>query len=207
MFTGIIQQLGRVTAVKPADFGASLWVDAHGWQHRPSVGDSIAVNGCCLTAAQEPDIGPNHQLLAFDVIKHTLEVTTLADLRPEDQVNLEHAVTPQTMLGGHIVQGHVDCTGTVIEHAHIASNVRLRIEPSDSRPQIAACILERGSIAVNGVALTVSRTGNRWFEVELIPTTLQRTNLGALQRGAKVNLETDYVAKIVANWMGRFGTK
>src|SRR4029453_2016817 len=190
MFTGIVQHLGRVSALKPADFGASLWVDAGSWQHRPEFGASICVDGCCLTVTNPQNTNPKNSnpknaTLAFDVIGHTLAVTTLGERRPDDLVNLEHAVTPQTMLGGHVVQGHVDCIGTVIDLAQAGLNTRLRIEPADQRPEILACIVERGSIAVNGVAITVSRTGGRWFEVELIPTTLQLTNLGNLRRSAK----------------------
>src|SRR5678815_1587963 len=141
MFTGIVQHLGRVRSLKPADFGASLWVDAGGWQHRPEHGASICVDGCCLTVTNPNNSNSKNAALAFDVIGHTLAVTTLGQRRPDDLVNLEHAVTPQTMLGGHVVQGHVDCIGTVIDLAQAGSNTRLRIEPADQRPETLACIV------------------------------------------------------------------
>src|SRR5262245_8101712 len=108
MFTGIVQHLGRVDAMKPTEFGASLRVDARGWQHRPGYGDSISVDGCCLTLSNPTQGDTNSAILSFDVIRHTLDVTTLGRLGPDDRVNLEHAVTANTMLGGHIVQGHID---------------------------------------------------------------------------------------------------
>jgi riboflavin synthase len=194
MFTGIIQQLGRVVALDRNDFGAVLRVDPGDWRHRPALGDSIAVNGCCLTVAQTP-------MLRFDVIRQTLDVTTLGDLNPGDEVNLEHAVSPTTMLGGHIVQGHVDALGHVIRVTADDTQYRLRIEPTD--PAAMDCIIAKGSIAVSGVSLTVAQLGESWFEVALIPTTLQLTNLGRLREGDRVNLETDYVAKVVVNWLRR----
>jgi len=194
MFTGIVQHLGRVAAFDRNDFGARLRVDPCGWQHRPSHGESIAVNGCCLTVA-----GSSFE---FDVIRQTLEVTALVRLAVGDRVNLEHAVTPTTMLGGHIVQGHVDGVGLVSRVVSDPTQWRLRITPP---VLLMEEIVEKGSVAVSGVSLTVAATGADWFEVALIPTTLELTNLGLLKVGDVVNLETDYIAKVVVNYLRRRG--
>jgi riboflavin synthase len=207
MFTGIIEQLGRVKAVDRHDFGATIRIDPGDWAHRPGPGDSIAVNGCCLTVAgiDAGDEASVRRCLRFDVIRQTLDVTTLGDLREGDHVNLEHAVTPDTMLGGHIVQGHVDAVGIVRHVVRSEEEWRLRIEPPAA---LAEVIVDRGSIAVDGVSLTVAALGEDaddapWFEVALIPTTLRATNLDGLDVGGRVNLEGDYVAKIVVHWLRR----
>jgi riboflavin synthase len=196
VFTGIIQHVGRVVALSPNDFGAALTVDAQAWNHVAELGESIAVNGCCLTVANCSDRQAAH--LRFNLIRQTLAATALGDLRPGDEVNLEHAVTPQTLLSGHLVQGHIDAIGTVIDVVRDPSQHRLRIQAARDAFR---CIIPQGSIAVNGVSLTVAATGELWFEVALIPTTLKLTNLQRLRNGARVNLETDYIAKIVVNWL------
>ncbi len=197
MFTGIVQYLGKVETFEPNPFGAFLHVDVGSWPHASAVGESIAVNGCCLTVA---DVGPG-TVLRFDVIRQTLDVTALGDCRAGAAVNLEHAVTPQTMLGGHIVQGHIDGVGAVRNVVASESEYRLRISPTDST--LMDSIVEKGSVGVHGVSLTVAAVEGDWFEVALIPTTLKLTNLGSLKVGARVNLETDYLAKIVINYMKR----
>lgn len=202
MFTGLVQHLGRIAAVEPRDFGLRLVVDIAQWSHRPVHGDSIAVNGCCLTVVAEEQGKSEGEFLQFDVIQQTLDVTTLGGLRTGDHVNLEHAVTPSTMLGGHIVQGHIDGIGMVTEVINEPAQYRLRIEPPES---LMECIVEKGSIAVNGVSLTVTVCSETQFEVALIPTTLQLTNLGQLRPGMRVNLEADYIAKVVVNWLRRTG--
>lgn len=194
MFTGIVQHLGVVQSFERNQFGARLVVDPQGWLHQPSHGQSISVNGCCLTVATPP--------FEFDLIRQTLEVTTLGRLNVGDGVNLEHAVTPTTMLGGHIVQGHVDGVGTVKKVERDPNQWRLRITPPGA---LMEEVVERGSIAVNGVSLTVAATGADWFEIALIPVTLELTNLGRLGVGDAVNLETDYIAKVVVNYLRRRG--
>jgi riboflavin synthase len=211
MFTGIIEQVGRVVDVERHDFGATISIDRGDWTHLPQPGASIAVNGCCLTVAGldeargEPAPAPTR--LRFDVIRQTLDVTTLGALEPGDIVNLEHAVTPETMLGGHIVQGHVDGVGLVREVVRSAEEWRIRIQPP---PVLADVIVDKGSIAVDGVSLTVAALASAerdapWFEVALIPTTLRETNLDRLEVDGRVNLEGDYVAKIVVQWLERSG--
>lgn len=202
MFTGLIQHLGRVVTVQSSSGGAALSIDAQGWQHEPQPGESIAVNGCCLTLVpiQSSGVKSSGGSLHFDVIRQTLATTALGDLKAGDTVNLERAVTPQTMLGGHIVQGHVDAIGVVSKVKRDQAESRVRIA---APAEAMTCIVERGSVAVNGVSLTVAEVDEDWFEVALIPTTLRLTNLGSLGQGARVNLETDYIAKIVVNWLRR----
>lgn len=205
MFTGIIQQLGKVIALRPNAFGATLQIDAQGWTHHPQMGESIAVNGCCLTMAKPAGAEWSPRMsdqchLSFDIIQQTLATTAIGRLRPADAVNLEHAVTPSTMLGGHVVQGHVDGVGKVVAAQQDDSQWRLRIKPP---VELMDCIVEKGSIAVDGVSLTVAAVNADSFELALIPTTLQLTNIGALKVGSHVNLETDYIAKIVVTWLRR----
>ena len=190
-----MQHLGRVASVEAVASGRRLWVDLLGWGHRPALGESISVDGCCLTVAET---GPA-AAVRFDVIQQTLGVTTLGGLAKGSAVNLEHSVTPATLLGGHIVQGHVDGVGRVVGVVRSAAEHRVRIAPPEASAM--SLIVEKGSIAVNGVSLTVATVGKDWFEVALIPTTLNLTNLGSLMEGGGVNLEYDYIAKVVTNWL------
>jgi riboflavin synthase len=205
MFTGIIQHVGSVTAIQQSGVGLRLAIDARNWTYRPALGDSVSVNGCCLTVTRSgTDIGSALDILQFDVIHQTLSMTTLGKLGVGDRVNLEHAVTPMTMLGGHIVQGHVDGIGRIGEMTDREGERRLSIVPP---PQLMEAIIEQGSICVDGVSLTVASAANDFFDVALIPTTLQLTTLGDLKVDSSVNLEADYIAKVVVNWLRRSGTK
>jgi len=194
MFTGIVQQLGEVTAVKPCDSGQTLHIDPRGWETQLQPGDSVAVNGCCLTVTG-PEKSP---FLSFDVVHQTLRTTALGGLSVGDPVNLEPAVTAATFMSGHLVQGHVDGVGCVRSVSAVTGEHRLRIEPPAA---LMECVVDKGSIAVEGVSLTIASRGDTWFEVALIPTTIERTNLGGLCEGRRVNVEVDYVAKIVVGWM------
>lgn len=196
MFTGLIQHVGTVVSCDENDFGRRLVVDTAGWGHAPADGASIAVDGCCLTVAARDD-----GLLMFDVVRQTLRMTTLGTLGTSSRVNLEHAVTPATLMGGHVVQGHVDGTAAIIEVVR-ADECRLRIEPP---VDLLETIVLRGSIAVAGVSLTVAALDDGRFEVALVPTTLERTTLGGLVVGDRVNLETDYLVKAVVGWLERRG--
>jgi len=205
MFTGLIQHVGRVESIEPTAAGLRLVVDATGWSHRPEAGASIAVDGCCLTVADGALAAAGR--LAFDAIPQTVRETVLGDRRPGDPVNLEHSVTPETLLGGHLVQGHVDATGRVLAAGETrtdagASDWRVRIESPEA---IAATLVPRGSITVNGVSLTVAELADdaTWFEVALIPVTLRDTNLDALAPGHRVNLESDVIARMVRAFMAR----
>lgn len=203
MFTGIVEELGHVTAVQPLpEEAARLSVAGTRVVADAAVGDSIAVNGVCLTVADLTEDG-----FTADVMAETLRRSGLGSLRVGDRVNLERAVTPSTRLGGHIVQGHVDGTATML-HRDPAEHwdlVRFSL-PQDLRRYL----VPKGSIAVNGVSLTVVEIGGDqgqgWFTVSLIPTTLRDTGLGQLARGDTVNLEVDVVAKYVESLMsGRQG--
>ena len=191
MFTGLIQQLGRVAGAptNSPDGSRRIVIDPCGWGYQPDPGASVAVNGCCLTVCEGPA-----GFLHFDVIQQSLDVTTLGDLEAGDAVNLEHAATPATLLGGHIVQGHVDAIGTVAAMQRSSSEVRCRI---DYDGKFAPLLVSKGSVAVDGVSLTVAELDANWFEVALIPTTLDETTFGQYEDGRLVNLEFDVFAKMV----------
>ena len=207
MFTGIVQHLGVVADIQSTEFGCRLGVDSRQWPHRPAPGESIAVNGCCLTItgpADHRDPSTGDELLCFDVIQQTLGLTTLGRLAVGDPVNLEPAVTATTLLGGHVVQGHIDGMGVVSAVESAGSDRRLRIEPP---AELMEYIVPQGSIAVDGVSLTVAQVGESFFEVALIPTTLDLTTLGRVKRGQRVNIETDYLVKTVVHWLSRQQTE
>ena len=187
MFSGIVERMGRVVERKPEDGGARLRVSAPGLVLAP--GDSIAVDGVCVTA-----IRPQPGRFTAVLSPETLARTTLGLRRSGDRVNLERPLAADGRLGGHFVLGHVDARGTVRE---------LRPEPPGARLVVRlsriydSCIVEKGSIAVDGVSLTIAACRKGEFEVALIPHTLEATTLGALTPGARVNLELDYLAKLV----------
>lgn len=202
MFTGIIEQVGKVREVAPSSAGFRLVVDPLGWTYRARTGDSVAVNGCCLTVAADPhSIGG---LLAFDVIPETLRKTTLGEMTPGHDVHLEHAATPTTLLGGHVVQGHIDGVGEVL---HVTHGQATHQQPSEWRMRIrlpaelASYLVPKGSIAMNGVSLTIANIVAGGFEVALIPTTLAKTTLGALVVGSRVNIECDAMAKTIIEYL------
>jgi riboflavin synthase len=189
MFTGIVEELGVVEALVDQGDAVRLTVRGPHVMVDAGLGDSIAVNGCCLTVAER-----EQETFTADVMRETLDKTSLGALGVGDRVNLERAVTPQTRLGGHIVQGHVDGTGRVLvrtpsEHWEVVE-VSL---PTD----MARYLVPKGSITVEGISLTVVEVGEESFTVSLIPETLARTTLGLKQPGDPVNLEVDVIAKYV----------
>jgi riboflavin synthase len=189
MFTGIVEELGVVEAFVDQGDAVRLTVRGPHVMVDAGLGDSIAVNGCCLTVAER-----EQETFTADVMRETLDKTSLGALGVGDRVNLERAVTPQTRLGGHIVQGHVDGTGRVLvrtpsEHWEVVE-VSL---PTD----MARYLVPKGSITVEGISLTVVEVGEESFTVSLIPETLARTTLGLKQPGDPVNLEVDVIAKYV----------
>lgn len=200
MFTGLVQSVGVVRAVEPAGVGASILVDAGVWAHRPAPGDSISVSGCCLTVAAGSDL--ERGLLRFDAVSETLAKTTLGALRAGDRVNLEHSLRPETLLGGHLVQGHVDGVGVVEEVRDRASDWRLTVRPPE---ELMDYLAPKGSIAIDGVSLTIAALGADTLEIALIPTTLELTTLGALRAGARVNVEADMLGKHVVHALRRAG--
>lgn len=212
MFTGIVEHVGTVESVEHAAVGASAWsaggngirlrVELGGWEYAPALGDSVAVNGCCLTAVAGVLRGG---VVAFDVIPESLDKTNIGMLRAGDRVNLERAATASTLLGGHMVQGHVDGVGRVLR-LETDGQWRIRIQPPES---VRACLVPKGSVCVQGVSLTLAEIGhtdgpNTWFEVAIIPTTLEKTTLGSLKVGDAVNVEADAMAKTVVHYLRHF---
>lgn len=182
-----------MAAVESNGDGAVVWVES---RLAPSVGegDSVAVNGVCLTATRiEGD------RFAFDVMLESLRRSSLGALDAGSTVNLELALRADARLGGHIMQGHVDGVGTV---SGIAEDGFSRVVTIDAGPELLKYVVEKGSIAVDGVSLTVSRVDDTSFDVSLIPETLERTNLGGTSAGRTVNLEVDVVAKYVEKLVG-----
>ena len=189
MFTGIIEQVGTISAVEPLGDSVRLTIDAPAILDGVALGDSIAVNGVCLTVAE-------HTATTFtaDCMQETLDRSNLGELRVGSPVNLERAALVNARLDGHIVQGHVDATTTLTsrnssEHWDV---LRFALPPT-----LARYIVEKGSIAINGTSLTVSALGDDYFEVSLIPITLRDTVFGELAVGGTVNLEVDVLAKYV----------
>jgi riboflavin synthase len=192
MFTGLIEDVGTVVAVEADDQGARLRIATRlGAELSP--GDSVAVNGACLTAIEADRAG-----FGAEAMNQTLSLTSLGPLQPGDRVNLELAVRAGERLGGHIVQGHVDGTAEVTESEEDGFARRLRLSLDR---ELARLVVERGSIALDGVSLTVSALGDDWLEVSLIPETLARTNLGEAGPGRKLNVESDLVGKYVQRLM------
>ena len=194
MFTGIIQELGRIEHVGASADGVTLTVSAALASHLRE-GDSIAVSGVCLTASPEA-----RMRFRAEVMHETLSRTSLADAASGTLVNLELPLRASDRLGGHIVQGHVDGLGTV---GSVAEDGFARLVRVEASAQLLRYAVAKGSITVDGVSLTIASIGPRSFTVSLIPETLKRTTLGQLQPGARVNLEVDVLAKYVEKLIKR----
>ncbi|SDR10003.1 riboflavin synthase [Thermostaphylospora chromogena] len=194
MFTGIVEELGRVVEVEPLPEAARLSISGPLVTSDAAHGDSIAVNGVCLTVVTVED-----GVFTVDVIKETLDRSALGALRPGSPVNLERAVRADQRLGGHIVQGHVDGTGVLLSRSPAEHWDVIRVSlPRD----LSRYVVEKGSIAVDGVSLTVAAVDDESFSIGLIPTTLQKTTLGNKEPGEPVNLEVDVIAKYVEKLVG-----
>jgi riboflavin synthase len=190
MFTGIVEELGTVRGVTPHATGARLEFQARAVLEDARVGDSIAVDGCCLTVVERADTW-----WAADAVEETLRRTVLGELREGDPVNLERPVRLSDRLGGHLVQGHVDGRGSIVgRRQNSDDSMLMRIQ---APPEVLRYVVEKGSIAVDGVSLTVVDVDDGCFSVALIPHTQQVTTLGRKQDGDAVNLEVDLVAKYV----------
>jgi riboflavin synthase len=195
MFTGLIEDVGTVESLDTGPEGARLRI-ATALGPEIGLGDSVSVNGACLTAVAADERG-----FETEAMNQTLTVTALRGLAAGDRVNLELAMQAGDRLGGHIVQGHVDGVATVVstEDDGFARRVRVSLPEGLSRYAI-----DKGSISLSGVSLTVAELGDDWLEVSLIPETLERTNLAALAAGAELNVEVDLVAKYVERLMSPF---
>lgn len=195
MFTGLVQAQGSVLSLDQVANSAVLKISAPSDFDDVALGESIAINGVCLTVTNK------HFLeLDFDVMGETLNLTNLGTLSSGNQVNLERALKISDRLGGHIVQGHVDGRSQLLSRSKEPNWEVLTFELNDS---FARYVVKKGSITVDGVSLTVSNVGDSTFEVSLIPTTLVSTNLGELAVGKVVNIEVDVIAKYVESMIGR----
>jgi len=227
VFTGIIQSMGAVLAAEPTTTGRRLVIRPdEGWDYRPALGDSVCVSGCCLTVAEvllpDPAPGPTPPRSgkgdgggggwAFDLVPETLARTTLGELTPGRRVNLERSLAVGDLLGGHIVQGHVDGVA-VVEAAESregpwGAERRLTIRPTPTpQARLMEYIVPKGSIALDGVSLTIAAVADATFDVALIPTTLRLTTLGDARPGTRLNLEADTMAKTIVHYLRTFGGK
>lgn len=194
MFTGLVQECGTVSRVELSPAGARLTLEAPKLAADAQLGDSIAVNGCCLTVAARPE---GH--LQFDLLAETLRCTNLGSLRPGSLVNLEPALAATDKLGGHFVQGHVDCTSEILAFEPSGADYRLEIGLPTEK---ARYVVHKGSIAVNGISLTVAELLPSSFVLWIIPHTLAVTQLRQSRAGDLVNLEFDLLAKYVERLLG-----
>lgn len=190
MFTGIIRNLGTIESLEFRGALASLIIQVPFDTADIQIGDSIAINGVCLTVARF--ISPNK--LAFDLGPETLEKTTLSRLRPTQRIHLERAMCLADRLDGHLVQGHVDGVGIITEKRDIQDATILRIAAAK---EIMHLCISKGSITVDGVSLTINALSDTWFEVCLVPLTIEKTCFGNLQVGDKVNIETDMIGRYI----------
>ena len=189
MFTGIIEELGSIQTLTRSGDDARIIVNAPTILSDAKIGDSIAVNGVCLTVVEK-----TASTFTADVSAETLRRTSLKQIRVGSKVNLERSMTPSARFGGHIVQGHVDAMGTLANAKSEGDGWNVRIQfPAN----LGRYIVEKGSITVDGISLTVAALGDDWFEIAVIPHTWKVTNLNSLKPGAAVNLEVDIIAKYV----------
>ncbi len=188
MFTGIIQAMGQVAAIEPKGLDSRFYIKTGTLELADvAIGDSIATNGICLTAISLPGDG-----FWADVSAETLAKTSFKSIKVGSQVNLEKALLPTTHLGGHIVSGHVDGLGKIIERSHAGRSIHFKIQAPDD---LAKYIASKGSICVNGISLTVNELNGAVFELNIVPHTLAETTLVSANSGDEVNLEVDIIAR------------
>ena len=193
MFTGLVEEIGLCEDLQRSAGSARLLIQAPGISCGVKIGDSISVNGCCLTA-----ISTREGIMTFDLLDETLQRTNLQDLIPGKKVNLERSLLADGRLGGHFVQGHVDATIPVVAILQQGSDLRIDFKVP---PEFAAYVAYKGSVAINGVSLTIAEVTADSFAVWIIPHTASHTNLGDLREGDLVNLECDMLAKYAARIM------
>lgn len=197
MFTGIVEAVGDVLGVEARADLSEITVRAPSITKGLALGDSVAVNGTCLTVTRFDD-----ETVRFEAVRETLEKTNVGELRSGSPVNLERALRADGRLDGHIVQGHVDGTGTVNRLERDGDDVRLYV---DCDPELAGLLVDKGSVCIDGVSLTVVHADKAGFDVALIPHTLEVTTLGRKRPGERVNLEADILGKYVKRYLERVG--
>jgi riboflavin synthase len=195
MFTGLIEEVGKVVVVRASESGTVLQIAAPAIAKKSRSGDSIAVNGCCVTLTSR-----RGNRLIFDLLQETTARTNLKKLQPNDPVNLERALPAGGRLGGHFVQGHIDCVSRIVAFEKEGPDFRLKVEFPDG---FAQYIARKGSIALNGISLTVAEVLQKSFIVWIIPYTKRHTNLDRAEAGDLVNVEFDILAKYVERVLGR----
>ena len=195
MFTGIVRERGRIARIEHAGAGVRLTVEAPRTAALTAVGDSVALDGCCLTAA-----AVDGKRISFDAVPETVRRTTIGRLHDGAELNVEPALRAGEPLGGHYVQGHVDAVGFVLGVEEEGDGLRVWIE---APPEVLRYCVAKGSVAVNGVSLTVAELAADAFAVALVPHTLEVTTLGRLAPGDEVNLEADVLAKYVERLVAR----
>ena len=199
MFTGLIEEVGSVVGVHGTDWGPQLQIVAPCLAEKSQIGDSLAVNGCCLTVAAH-----RADQLTFDLLEETLERTNLKRLRQKSRVNLERALAADGRLGGHFVQGHVDCAARILALEKHGADQRLEVELPAEFAHYVAC---KGSIALNGISLTVAEVSEESFAVWIIPHTKSQTNLDLARADDLVNLEFDLIAKYLERMLDRHAVR
>ncbi len=198
MFTGLVETTGEVLALTEQDASARLVLRAPAIAAGVALGDSVAVNGCCLTVTEAD---PAAQTLAFDLLAQTLRVTSLGDLQPGSLVNLERALSVGDRFGGHFVQGHVDTTGEVLDWSRHGQDHRLEVRlPAAER----ALVIPKGSICLDGISLTAAEVGADSVTCWIIPHTLEQTHLKGMTAGRRVNIEFDMLGKYVRSLLAGF---
>ena len=198
MFTGLIEEVGTVMALRAGDRGTQFQIAAPRIAKKIRTGDSVAVNGCCLTLTSQ-----RRDQLTFDVLEETIARTNLKALRPDTPINLERAISANGRFGGHLIQGHIDCTSAILAFEEHAGDYRLEVRlPAE----FAHYVVSKGSIAVNGISLTVADVLPKSFVVWIIPHTKRHTNLDRAKAGDLMNLEFDILAKYVERMLSRHET-
>jgi riboflavin synthase len=196
VFTGLIEEVGHVLWIRISERGTQLQVSAPNLARDTAVGESIAVNGCCLTISLQRE-----DQLTFDLLEETLDRTNLKQLRRDSPVNLERALVAGGSMGGHFVQGHIDCTSKVISFERAGNDYRLEVDlPSD----FAHYAAYKGSVALNGISLTIGELLPKSFAVFVIPHTQRHTNIEIIQPGDLLNIEFDILAKYVERMLARY---
>ena len=199
MFTGLIEAVGKVLAIRGTDGGMQLQIAARRLTEKIGIGDSIAVNGCCLTVTSRRD-----DQITFDILQETLDRTNLKDVRRDSAVNLERALPAAGRIGGHFVQGHVDCVSPIVAFQKSGADFRLEVELPG---EFAHYVAPKGSIALNGISLTVAEILPNSFVTWIVPYTKKHTNLDRAKPGDPMNVEFDILAKYLERMLSPFVVK